>query len=321
MAHLYTKQDLVDLVKKNNLKHIKLSGAGRTKESIYQDLVNEGIITEGEKTSSKEETVSLKETRKPKKKQIETPSPKGTKKSTKEKAKVEESIYFFGHTGPYGFLSNFYPAIFEDEDGETFVSSEQYFMWRKATFFEDEEMADKILEEVTIDDFDELSTDGKKWKDKMMRVKKLGKNVRGFDEVSWKEERESAMLDGLKLKFDQNKHLNDNLINTGNKKLAEASPYDKIWGIGISKNQAEAGEKWQGQNLLGNLLEIVRADLQKKTSGTLKGKGTKTSEKVMDSSQKKKKKGGEPTLLDKVRANKIDPSKFFPQRGSGRTYV
>ena len=68
------------------------------------------------------------------------------------------------------------------------------------------------------------------------------------------------MLEGNKAKFGQNADLKAFLLSTGDALLAEASPYDKIWGIGLSREQAMNGtvEQWQGENLLGCVLMDVR---------------------------------------------------------------
>ena len=63
------------------------------------------------------------------------------------------------------------------------------------------------------------------------------------------------------LKFSQNTLLRNELLGTLALALAEASPHDSIWGIGISASRAAAGTKWNGLNLLGQVLERVRAHL------------------------------------------------------------
>lgn len=282
MANLYTKQTLASLVKEHGLTNIKLSGAGRTKEAIYNDLVVAGVINNEKQPLS----------------------------TTKKKSE-KETIYFYSHNEqPYGAFSNFYPSIFSDKSGKTFFSSEQYFMWRKALLFEDEEIANKILLGVTEEDFNHLSSDSRKWTNKMSSIKKLGRSVKNFDEEAWEEEREKAMIDGLRLKFSQNKDLKDLLLNTETKKLAEASPKDSIWGIGISKGKAEAGEKWQGRNLLGIALEKVRSELSKK----------RPPKKTISEPINKKKKTEPESIINQVKEHKIDPSTFFPSRGKNRTY-
>ena len=51
------------------------------------------------------------------------------------------------------------------------------------------------------------------------------------------------------------------LLSTGNRLLAEASPHDDVWGIGPrAKGKAASNlAAWLGQNLLGSILERVRA--------------------------------------------------------------
>ena len=50
------------------------------------------------------------------------------------------------------------------------------------------------------------------------------------------------------------------LLDTGDRRLAEASPYDLIWGIGYSVDQVSARQPplWCGLYLLGTTLQTVR---------------------------------------------------------------
>lgn len=67
-------------------------------------------------------------------------------------------------------------------------------------------------------------------------------------------------MKGNKAKFSQNPTLKEFLLSTGDSILAEASPYDSIWGIGLGWEDAEKGgvAQWRGENLLGCALMEVR---------------------------------------------------------------
>ena len=110
-------------------------------------------------------------------------------------------------------------------------------MYNKAILFGDTTIANKILQETT-----------------PKVIKSLGRKVRNFDENIWNKHKEEIVFKGNYLKFTQNKELKEELISTENKMLVEASPYDKIWGIGINVKQAIEGKEWKGLNLLGNIL-------------------------------------------------------------------
>ena len=89
-------------------------------------------------------------------------------------------------------------------------------------------------------------------------VKKYGRMVNNYNEQVWNELRYEIMLDALKQKFGPNTHLRIKLAETGSMILVEASPSDKVWGIGLSREQAIAGIEWRGCNLLGKCLMEVR---------------------------------------------------------------
>ena len=164
---------------------------------------------------------------------------------------TDKYIAFWG--GPF---SNFYPCkitIEEDWWGNpiepvTFKSSEQCFMWYKATNFNDEETAEDIMRAKT-----------------PKEAKSLGRKVKNFNEEEWLETREAAMWNAVYQKFKQNPELCRYLINpvTETRNFVEGSPFDKIWGVGISwDDPAIADEKnWKGENLLGKTLDKVRLKL------------------------------------------------------------
>lgn len=127
---------------------------------------------------------------------------------------------------------------------------EQYMMEKKAELFGDEEIRKQILETQTPD-----------------RIKGLGRKVRGFDQALWDRAKYSIVLNGNWCKFSQSRRLRDFLLSTGDSILAEASPYDTIWGIGLSADSPDARNlwKWRGQNLLGFALMEVRDELRRVT--------------------------------------------------------
>lgn len=157
---------------------------------------------------------------------------------------MTDTHYFFSSDS---FLSNFYPSEFTDGT-HTFKTSEQYYMYRKAVTFGDHSTAEAILRS-----------------DTPRKAKVLGRKVKRFDNDYWDTIKEHTMVNALTLKFTQNTRLLKQLLATGNKTLVEASPWDSIWGIGLSLDdpQREDPAKWLGQNLLGKCLMQVRSMLSK----------------------------------------------------------
>ena len=145
-----------------------------------------------------------------------------------------------------GYLSNWYPSPFT-LDGVEFSSMEQYMMYRKAVCFDDDKVAAQIL--VTED---------------VAEIKTLGRLVSGYDESLWNGVRQIVVYEGLLAKFSQNSELWEQLKKTGSAVLAECAVKDRIWGIGLSMRDPDRLDraKWQGQNLLGYALMMVREKLR-----------------------------------------------------------
>ena len=95
--------------------------------------------------------------------------------------------------------------------------------------------------------------------------KRLGRHVRLFDPELWRSECEHIVLHGNLAKFSQNEEMHLALIQTGDRRLAEASPHDTLWGIGLSAHdpRASSPDSWCGQNLLGQALENARKILRR----------------------------------------------------------
>jgi len=156
---------------------------------------------------------------------------------------TDNAIYFYSHKNKYGYLSNFYSCVFEEDDVK-FNCSEQYFMYRKCVLFDSKNtcLITSILN----------NADPKK-------IKACGRQVKNFNQCEWDDVKYEIMTDALDLKFSQNENLLKQLLDTYPKKLYEASPVDSIWGIGLSDKQAVNTDKSEyGQNLLGRALMKIR---------------------------------------------------------------
>lgn len=160
-----------------------------------------------------------------------------------------ELLLFYGHrvtkTVTETCLSQWYPCQFE-VGGVTYTSAEQYMMAEKARLFGDEEIRTEIL---SISD--------------PRTCKALGRKVKNFDKAVWDKKKEGIVRNGNFEKFMQNDALRNFLLSTGDKVFVEASPTDRVWGIGLGKNNPDAldPQKWRGQNRLGFTLMAVRENM------------------------------------------------------------
>ena len=156
---------------------------------------------------------------------------------------------------------------FTDENNITYYSREQYMMYQKAKLFDDKELMEKIMDKIDEEIIDILrKKKTKKDRDQMINklmkdIKSYGRDVKKFNQKIWDEKKYDIVKRGNYLHFSQNKVMQKILLNTGNKYIAEASPYDKIWGIGYGANNALEHISFWGQNLLGKAIMDVRKEL------------------------------------------------------------
>lgn len=145
-----------------------------------------------------------------------------------------------------GIYSQWYQASMTI-DGVLYNCCEQYMMHQKALLFNDIETAEKIM--LTSHPRDQ---------------KELGRQVKNFDKNLWDKVNLQIVYKANYAKFTQNEDLKKQLLETGNKLLVEASPYDQIWGIGMGEEEEGINNpmNWKGQNLLGWAITLVKQELQ-----------------------------------------------------------
>jgi hypothetical protein len=160
-----------------------------------------------------------------------------------EEKKSVQKKYFFFYNGPF---SQWYSSKFTS-GGVEYVCCEQYMMAQKAVIFNDMERYDMIMESI------------KPWDHKMH-----GRMVKGYNDQLWNASKNNIVTSANELKFSQNEDLKKMLLKTNDKILVEASPTDRIWGIGIGIDDPNRFDenKWRGQNLLGKCLMVVRDKLR-----------------------------------------------------------
>jgi ribA/ribD-fused uncharacterized protein len=126
-------------------------------------------------------------------------------------------------------------------NGQSYRTAEHFMMAEKARLFDDRDAMEKVLA---------ARTPGE--------AKSRGRDVRGFDEETWIERRFDIVVAANKLKFSQNLDLLAFLLGAGQRILVEASPVDKIWGIGLEAKDPRADNPrlWKGLNLLGFALAL-----------------------------------------------------------------
>ena len=163
---------------------------------------------------------------------------------------MEKYFFFWGHTQKNektidkSCLSQWFQRDFI-VDELIYKNAEQYMMAKKALLFKDDKIFEKIMNESN-----------------PKKIKAFGRQIKGFDNVVWERHSEIFVYEANIAKFSQNEDLKEFLLSTEGI-LVEASPYDKIWGIGLSSDDKRSLTRatWNGENKLGFILTRVRENL------------------------------------------------------------
>ncbi|MGO4529514.1 NADAR family protein [Paenibacillus sp. 2TAF8] len=155
---------------------------------------------------------------------------------------MEKFTFFWRTASPFSqwFLADF------TVNGVQYTSAEQYMMHQKALLFNDQNNADKIM------------------KTRSASVqKKLGRQVAGFNQTIWESECQRIVYEGNRAKFTQNEDLLAALLATRGTTLVEASPDDRIWGVGLAEEDPRIRNRktWRGTNWLGEILTRLREEI------------------------------------------------------------
>ncbi|MEV6018002.1 MULTISPECIES: NADAR family protein [unclassified Streptomyces] len=161
-------------------------------------------------------------------------------------------LHFWGHRprtdGRVGTscLSQWWPSPFVVE-GVSYATAEHWMMASKARLFGDAEAERQAVGAAS-----------------PALAKKAGRLVRGFDETVWQRERFGIVVEGSVHKFAADPGLRAFLLGTGGRVLVEASPMDRIWGVGLAADDERALDprRWRGANLLGFALMEARERLR-----------------------------------------------------------
>jgi ribA/ribD-fused uncharacterized protein len=135
--------------------------------------------------------------------------------------------------------------------GHRFNCVEQFMMFSKAKMFGDDKAAAAVM----------ATSDPR-------QQKALGRAVKGYDDATWSSRRLNIVTVGCREKFLQNPSMLAELLATGTTMIVEASPYDRVWGIGLGQDDPKALDRkqWRGENLLGQALMTVRQVLSAERS-------------------------------------------------------
>ena len=161
-------------------------------------------------------------------------------------------LFFWGHqpasdgSVTKSCMSQWWVAPFK-VDGLVYPTAEHWMMAGKAKLFGDEAALKVIVGANT-----------------PAAAKKEGRLIKNFVPEVWDKHKFELVVAGNYHKFSQHEPMKEFLLATGDKVLVEASPRDRIWGIGMGGDDPAAGNpaKWKGENLLGFALMEVREKLR-----------------------------------------------------------
>jgi len=153
---------------------------------------------------------------------------------------MEKEQFHFFWGGPFSQWYGSHPFVVK---GIEYNDAETYMMWFKDQVFSGGKLADQILNAKHPSE-----------------VKVLGRQVENFNVNIWSAVAKHGVFVGNFAKFTQHSDLTEFILSTQGKTLVEASPEDKIWGIGLRADDPRAQQRdtWRGTNWLGETLTDVR---------------------------------------------------------------
>lgn len=164
--------------------------------------------------------------------------------STLSTPRDNNTIAFFSH---FSVLSSHYKVYFE-VNGSEYNCLEQYLAYERASMVDDKKSQKKIME----------TSDPTEHKRFLTAMKNDG------NDPEWKRRAQAVATQGQLAKFSQNHTLREFLLNTGDRRIGEASP-DLFWGTGISLTDPRVLRctAWKGENVMGVVLQEVRTILMR----------------------------------------------------------
>lgn len=171
------------------------------------------------------------------------------KTMTPTQSKSEIIPFYSGHKNGFEKFSNFAytPFTQTSSTGEVFnfTCNEQFIMFSKAMLFDDKSTATQILLET-----------------QPLQIKKLGRQVKPFDQMKWEQSKDEIFKTGLRLKFEQNNDLKSLLLSHLNATFVEANPYDTTYGAGLAATdmRIQNPNQWCGQNKMGTYLKEIQQE-------------------------------------------------------------
>lgn len=156
---------------------------------------------------------------------------------------TDKNVFFWGSIFSQWNMENINGKYQFKENGKEFTSCEQYMMYNKAILFNDLEVANRIINIRNV-----------------KQIKQLGREVKNFDNKIWDDNKFDIVVKGNLLKFNQNPNFKRELYRLKDKEFVEASPVDRIWGIGLHYDDDLVLDRknWKGQNLLGKAINKVK---------------------------------------------------------------
>ena len=159
-------------------------------------------------------------------------------------------IEFFTPKGPYGWMSNFYKAMFTLEDVE-WLTVEHFFQSSKATTPEARQRIADAAGPGLAKKLGRACKCRDDW-ETVVGTEHLHNLFRDEQGIVVELVKDHYMFSALTAKFTQRHDLREALRSTGDQQIIEASPRDYYWGIGSERT---------GQNKLGRMLQLVRKGL------------------------------------------------------------